>query len=98
MIKEVVVCDNCHDECRSYMHFRDVTFRLANKNFTEKYPVGYTIGFRDFTGELKDRVFCSAECLEDYLTRKITGRSSNDRYFFPGDQVGADSPQGKVGK
>jgi hypothetical protein len=98
MVKQIMMCDGCREECKSYMHLRDVTFRMANKNFTEKYEVGYAIGSRDFTDELKDRIFCAPYCLENYLTTKITGQSSSDRYFFPGSQVGTDSPQGKVGK
>lgn len=74
------------------MHFKNVEFRLAN-NFN-----GRTIGFHDFGKDLVEKSFCSVECLREYILTKLSGQSSADKYFMPGEQVGADSPQGLVGK
>ena len=93
MKKEKYICDNCKEECAHYFHFNDVVIRRANGK-----KRGRTMGFSEL--ELKDRTFCSYSCLSDFLENKSDLGEFGLRgdLYEPGDQIGVDSPQGKVGK
>ena len=86
-------CDNCREEIENFFHFRDVLIRRSNGK-----KIGRTIGFGEL--ELKDKTFCSIDCMKDFIETKAELGDFGLRgdYYLPGEQVGADSPQGTVGK
>ena len=93
MKKEKYICDNCKDEVENgFIHIKSGLIRRSNGK-----SIGRSIGIHE--DELSEKTFCSLNCFKDYMDNILqdSAFTKND-YYLPGEQVGIDSLQGKIGK
>ena len=91
MKQEITICDNCKDECKFYIEISEGFLRRANGKKNNAH-LGYA------QTAIKDNLFCSVECLSIYLDKKTEIDYERNDLYMPGEQVGLDSPSGKLGK
>lgn len=83
-----IICDGCNEQCEHYIAINDATLRCANG-----MSISVSIGFRNF--EIKNKHFCSLDCIRNYFYNKIPSSSRGDD-FLPGEQIGKRAAGNKI--
>lgn len=84
----VTICDGCREECHHFIHIKEGMLRAANgKNLS------VVLGHSDI--EMKEKHFCSAECMVDWFYEKMP-HERRGQFYFPGSQVGELAAGNKI--